>query len=56
MKRLTGYQRYKLTRLWQSSYKDKYDKETFIKSVCKQKGLVYTLPIKPTKEIPVREK
>jgi len=43
--KLTGFQRFQLTRIWHSSKRDEYpDKESFIKNVCKQKGIEYAEP------------
>ena len=46
MNRLTGLQRFQLTRIWRQKHKDEMALEEYIKEVCKAKGLVYTEPVK----------
>lgn len=44
--KLTGFQRFQLTRLWFDTKRDEFpDKEDFISTVCKKKGIEYEPPI-----------
>jgi hypothetical protein len=43
MQKLTGLQRYQLTRLWRKGDKE-ISKEEYIKKVCKLKGIEYVAP------------
>jgi hypothetical protein len=43
--KLTGYQRFQLTRIWHTKKDEHPDKEAFIKKVCKSKGIEYTDPV-----------
>jgi hypothetical protein len=45
MAKLTGLQRYQLTRLWRKGDKE-IPKEDYIKKVCALKGIEYTEPVK----------
>lgn len=62
--KLTGFNRFVLTKLWRKTSMEEYpDKEQYIQSICKIKGLEYTPPIEVTREIskdarmfPVKEK
>lgn len=50
--KLSGFQRFQLTKLWRKTAMEEYpDKEQYIQAICEAKGLVYTPPIKVTRDI-----